>query len=101
MYECCVEEKKLISQINRIQGQAESVKKLIQTGSATNQKDRDPYEVVRRLVTVKGSINAMIHSYVDHFAKTHLAKDIREAKSEEEAQKLMEELTIILKTYAK
>lgn len=101
MYECCVEEKKLIGRINKIKGQADSVKKLLEAGSATNEKDRDPYEVVRRLVTIKGSVNAMIHAYVDHFAKTHLINDIKEAKSKKEAHKLMEELTNILKTYAK
>lgn len=101
MYECCVEEKKLIGRINKIKGQADSVKRLLEAGSATNDRDRDPYEVVRRLVTIKGSVNSMIHAYVDHFAKNHLINDIKASKSDKEAQELIEELTNILKTYAK
>lgn len=101
MYECCVKEKELINRINKIKGQADSVKKLLEVGAATNKKDCDPYEVVRRLATIKGSVNSMIHAYVDHFAKTHLINDLKEANTQEEAYRLIEELTNILKTYGK
>lgn len=101
MYECCVEEKKLIGRISKIAGQVATIKKLLRKGAATNQKKQDPYEVVRQLTAVKGAVNGMIHAYVDHFAKKHLVKDIRECEGEDEAHKLMEELTIILKTYSK
>lgn len=101
MYECCVEEQKLLTRVKKIQGQLNSVQKLLEDGAATNQKDQDPYEVVRQLTTIKGAINGMIHAYVSHFAKGHLVKDIRESKTEKEAQELMDNLTLILKTYGK
>lgn len=101
MYECCAEEKRLIGRINKISGQVASVKKLLQDGVATNQKDQDPYEIVRQLTTIKGALNGMIHAYVEHFAKFHLVDDIKKAKDDKQAHKLMGELTNILKTYTK
>ena len=84
-YCCDVERKKLINRINRISGQVNSIKKNIEDES--NSFEEDPYEIVRQLTAVKGALNGMISSYVEHFAKGHLIQKIKSGNSAEaEAQ---------------
>lgn len=97
-YCCDVERKKLINRINRISGQINSVKKNI--ADEANQIDEDPYEIVRQLAAIKGALNGMINSYVEHFAKGHLVEKIKKGDSlEAEAQ--VDNLLEIIKTFGK
>jgi len=43
----------------------------------------------------------MINSYVEHFAKGHLVKEIRDAKDESEAMAQMDALVEIMKSFGK
>ena len=101
MYQCNVENKKLINRINRIQGQVNSVKKKLEDDINCEDENLDPYEVIRQLTAIKGAVNGMINSYVEHFAKGHLVKEIRESKDEASAMASMDELVNIMKSYSK
>ena len=100
MYQCDIENKKLINRISRISGQVNSLKaKLIDDVNKTEHKD--PYEVIRQLTAIKGAVNGMITSYVEHFAKSHLVTEIRDAKDENEAMAQMDTLVDIMKSFSK
>jgi len=101
MYQCEIENKKLINRINRIQGQVNSVKTKLEKDMDCNDNHSDPYEVIRQLTAIKGAVNGMITSYVEHFAKGHLVKEIRESKDELSAMNSMDELVNIMKSYSK
>lgn len=101
MYQCDIENKKLLNRINRIQGQVNSVKNKLENDINCKEEHKDPYEVIRQLTAIKGAVNGMINSYVEHFAKGHLVNEIKEAKSEADALASMDELINIMKTYSK
>ncbi len=101
MYQCDVENKKLINRINRIYGQVNSVKKKLENDIDCKDEHLDPYEVIRQLTAIKGAVNGMINSYVEHFAKGHLVKEIQEAKTQADAMAKMDELVNIMKSYSK
>jgi DNA-binding FrmR family transcriptional regulator len=98
MYQCDIENKKLINRINRISGQVNALKKRLESDADTHQ---DPYEVIRQLTAVKGAVNGMINSYIEHFAKGHLVTEIRNAKDEGEAMAQMDALMEIMKSFGK
>jgi|GEM_PF-707431 len=100
MYECKVENKKLINRINRISGQVNSLKTKL-SNDIDCEKSQDPYEVIRQLSAIKGAVNGMINSYVEHFAKGHLVKEIRESKDESSAMAQMDSLVDIMKSFSK
>ena len=100
MYDCSAEQKKLINRINRISGQVNALKtKLV--NDIEQQEDKDPYEVIRQLTAIKGAVNGMIHSYVEHFAKDHLVGEIRKAKDINDAMVEMDALVAVMKSFAK
>ena len=100
MYECKVENKKLINRINRIAGQVNSLKTKLNNDIECN-KSQDPYEVIRQLSAIKGAVNGMINSYIEHFAKGHLVREIRDAKDESSAMAQMDTLVDIMKSFSK
>ena len=100
MYQCDIENKKLINRINRISGQVNSLKEKL-TNDVNETKHKDPYEIIRQLTAIKGAVNGMINSYIEHFAKSHLVKEIREAKDENEAMAQMDTLIDIMKSFSK
>ena len=100
MYQCDIENKKLINRINRIAGQVNSLKdKLNEDINCHEQKD--PYETIRQLSAIKGAVNGMINSYIEHFAKGHLVNEIRTNKDEGAAMAQMDSLLEIIKTFSK
>jgi DNA-binding FrmR family transcriptional regulator len=99
MYQCEVENKKLINRMKRISGQVNSLQKRLENDMG--QAHEEPYEVIRQLTAIKGAVNGMINSYVEHFAKGHLVKEIREAKDESEAMVQMDALVEIMKSFGK
>ena len=99
MYQCEVENKKLINRMKRISGQVNSLQKRLENDMG--QAHEEPYEVIRQLTAIKGAVNGMINSYVEHFAKGHLVKEIREAKDESEAMAQMDALVEIIKSFGK
>jgi DNA-binding FrmR family transcriptional regulator len=98
MYQCNIENKKLINRINRISGQVNALKRRLESDEDTHQ---DPYEVIRQLTAIKGAVNGMINSYIEHFAKGHLVSEIRSAKDESEAMAQMDALMEIMKSFGK
>ncbi len=100
MYECDAENKKLINRLSRIQGQVNSVKEKL-SKDMQHDEHQDPYEIIRQLSGIKGSVNGMINSYIEHFAKGHLVKDIREAKDDATAIAQMDALVDIMKSFSK
>jgi DNA-binding FrmR family transcriptional regulator len=101
MYQCEIENKKLINRINRISGQVNSLKKRLESEIGENHDHQDPYEIIRQLTTIKGAVNGMINSYIEHFAKGHLVGGIRQAKDESSAMAQMDALMEIMKTFGK
>lgn len=97
---CSKENKKLIGRINRIKGQVDSIRDKLVDDLECN-KTEDAYEVIRQLSTIKGAINSIIHSYIEHFAKEHLVTQIQEAKDIDDATDKMDALLEILKSYGK
>jgi len=95
MNECSIENKKLIHRINRIEGQVKALKsKLIEDINCKD--DKNPYEVIRQLRAIKGAINGMINSYIEHFS-AHLVREIREAEDEATALAKMDALIDTIK----
>jgi DNA-binding FrmR family transcriptional regulator len=95
MNECSVENKKLIHRINRIEGQVKALKiKLIDDINCKDEKN--PYEIIRQLRAIKGAINGMINSYIQHFS-AHLVREIREAEDEATALAKMDALLETIK----
>ena len=99
MYECDAENKKLINRISRISGQVNALKKRLENESG--EEHQEPYEVIRQLTAIKGAVNGMINSYVEHFAKGHLVSEIRNAKDENSAMAEMDALVEIMKSFGK
>jgi len=99
MYQCEVENKKLINRIKRISGQVNSLEKRL--ANDIGEAHEEPYEVIRQLTAIKGAVNGMINSYVEHFAKGHLVNKIRNAKDESEAMAQMDALVEIMKSFGK
>ena len=98
MYQCNIENKKLINRINRISGQVNALKRRLESDEDTHQ---DPYEVIRQLTAIKGAVNGMINSYVEHYAKGHLVNKIRDAKDENSAMAEMDALVEVMRTFSK
>ena len=97
MYQCDIENKKLINRINRIGGQVNALKGRLE-GDVEHQ---DPYEIIRQLTAIKGAVNGMINSYVEHYAKGHLVNEVRAAKDENSAMAQMDALVEIMRTFSK
>jgi len=97
MYPCDIENKKLINRINRIGGQVHALKGRLESDI----EHQDPYEIIRQLTAIKGAVNGMINSYVEHYAKGHLVKEIREAKDESAAMAQMDALIEVMRTFGK
>lgn len=98
MSNCDIEHKGLITRINKIQGQLNTVKKNLES---QHEQNIEPYEFIRQLSTIKGGINSLMNSYMEHFIKEHLALNIKNAKTEKEAIEKMETLVKIVKSFAK
>ena len=97
-YCCDVERKKIVNRVNRIAGQINSIK--IKISDEKYNLDEDPYEIIRQLTAVKGAVNGMMTSYIEHFAKGHLIDKIRlgdSAQGEAEIDNLLE----IIKVFGK
>ncbi len=95
---CELEKTKVKNRICKIAGQVNALKKRFEEDA--EQIEKDPYETVRQLATIKGSINGMITAYVEHYAKVHLMNDIRE-KNEEQAKEGIDQLLEIIRVYGK
>jgi len=93
-----VERKKLKNRISRIAGQVNSLKTKI--GDESVDFEDDPYEIIRQLTAVKGAINGMITSYVEHYAKGHLIGKIQKAEPNE-AEAQIDNLLEIIKVFGK
>ncbi len=97
-YCCKVERKKLQNRINRITGQVNSLKKKFEDENVN--LDDDPYEIIRQLTAIKGAVNGMITSYVEHYAKGHLIKSIKQG-SKIDAEAKIDNILEIIKVYGK
>ncbi len=97
-YCCEVERKKLQNRINRIAGQVNSLKNKF--SDETFNLESDPYETIRQLTAVKGALNGMITSYIEHYAKGHMVSKIKEgSQADSEAQ--IDNLLEIIKVFGK
>ena len=97
-YCCDVERKKLQNRISRIAGQINSLK--IKFNDEDFNLDSDPYETIRQLTAIKGAVNGMITSYVEHYAKGHMVEIIKNGNSAE-AEAQIDNLLEIIKVYGK
>ena len=100
MQDCRGENKRLINRVNRIEGQIKALKsKLIEEFECN--KTNDPYEIIRQLSAIKGAINGMMNTYIEHYAKEHLVKEIRGASDDNSASAHMDIFLDTLKTFSK
>ena len=97
-YCCEVERKKLQNRINRICGQLNALKKRFDDEKFD--LEEDPNETIRQLTAVKGALNGMINSFIEHYAKGHLIDKIK-SSDKAEAQMQMENLLEIIRVYGK
>jgi len=97
-YCCDVERKKLQNRINRIHGQVHSLKNKF--NDETLLLEDDPYEIIRQLTAIKGAVNGMINSYIEHYAKGHMIESIKKGSSAE-AEAQIDNLLEIIKVYGK
>jgi len=97
-YSCTVERKKLKNRINRIAGQVNSLKSKISDDDIDFEED--PYEIIRQLTAVKGALNGMITSYVEHYAKGHLVSKIKKG-DDSEAEVQIDNFLEIIKVFGK
>ncbi len=96
MGECNIENKKLIHRINRIEGQVKGLKSRLRRDSNCGD-EQDPYEIIRQLRAIRGAVNGMINSYIEHVSKEHLVKEIRSTDDEALALAKMDALIDIIK----
>ena len=101
MYQCEVENKKLINRIKRISGQVKALQNRLESEIGDRDNHQDPYEVIQQLTAIRGAVNGMISSYVEHFAKGHLVGEIRNAKDESSAMAQMDALVEIMKSFGR
>ena len=101
MYPCEAKNKKLLNRINRISGQVNGLKKRLETELTQSDVHHDPYEVVRQLSAIKGAINGMMNSYIEHYTKGHLVREIRESQDESSAMAQMDALLDVMKSFGK
>jgi len=97
MYQCEVENTKLINRINRISGQVNSLKRRLE--DEVKEEHQVHYEIIRQLTAIKGAVNGMINSYIEHFAKGHLVREIRDAKDESQAMAQMDSLVDVMRSF--
>ncbi|MFV0480654.1 MAG: metal-sensing transcriptional repressor [Campylobacteraceae bacterium] len=76
------ERKKLQNRINRISGQVNALKELINDES---KKIDDPFELVRQMAAVKGAVHSMMMAFLESYAKGHMIEEIR-TRSDVDAQ---------------
>lgn len=97
-YCCDVERKKLQNRISRIAGQVNSLKTKFNDEAFS--LDNDPYETIRQLTAIKGAINGMTTSYIEHYAKGHMVEIIKKGnRADAEAQ--IDNLLEIIKVFGK
>ena len=99
MRDCKVENKKLINRVNRIEGQIKALKNKLEDEIECGEKD--PFEVIRQLSAIKGALNGMINSYIEHYAKEHIVKEVKESQDSAQAMAVMDSLLEIIKTFGK
>jgi DNA-binding FrmR family transcriptional regulator len=97
-YCCNVEKKKLQNRINRIAGQVNSLKTKLNEDEF--RFEEDPYETIRQLTAIKGAVNGMITSYIEHYAKGHLIDSIKNS-DKDEAEANIDNLLEIIKVFGK
>jgi len=97
-YSCDVERKKLQNRISRIAGQVNGLKKRFDDEGFD--LEEDPYEIVRQLTAIKGAVNGMVTSYVEHYAKGHLIDRIQNS-SRAESEVQIDHLLEIIKVFGK
>ncbi len=97
-YCCDVERKKLKNRISRIAGQINSLKNKFDDEEFN--LDTDPYETIRQLTAVKGAVNGMITSYIEHYAKGHMIEKIKNGDSVD-AEAQVDNLLEIIKVFGK
>lgn len=68
------ERKKLANRINRIGGQVNALKDVI---NDDNKKIDDPFELVRQMAAIKGAVHSMMMAYLESYAKGHMIDEIR------------------------
>jgi len=99
MRDCKVENKKLINRAKRIEGQIKALITKLEHESECGEKD--PFEVIRQLSAIKGAVNGMINSYIEHYAKEHIVNEVKESKDNAQAMAVMDSLLEVIKTFGK
>lgn len=79
--------KKLIARVNRLIGQLEAVKGLLQEDGAEEERC---YEVMRQLSSIKGAHRGLMAAYLEGFVGDHMKMAAESGTVEEFADELLE-----------
>ena len=80
--------KKLIARINRLVGQLEAVRELLEDDEGATH-DRC-YEVMRQLASIKGALRGLMSAYLEGFAVDHMKIASQEGRLEEFADEFVD-----------
>lgn len=83
-------QKKLLSRVRRIKGQAEGLERSLD-------EQKDCFEILQQIASMRGAINGLMTEVIEGHVKEHVA----EVKDERERTKGADELMDILRSYLK
>jgi DNA-binding FrmR family transcriptional regulator len=81
--------RKLVSRINRLIGQLEAVRALIEEDGAEEQRC---YEVMRQLASIRGAHRGLMNAYFSGFVEDHMRSAAEAGTIDEFADELLEVL---------
>ena len=78
--------KKLVNRVNRLIGQLETVRELLQA----EEEERRCYEVMRQLASIKGATRGLMSAYVEGFVLDHIHSAADQGELDVFADELLE-----------
>jgi DNA-binding FrmR family transcriptional regulator len=79
--------KRLLARVNRLSGQLEAVRALLE--EETEQEERC-YEVMRQLSSIKGALRGLMTAYLEGFARDHMKMAAERGNLDEFSDELIE-----------
>ncbi|MFS2224227.1 metal/formaldehyde-sensitive transcriptional repressor [Pantoea sp. B65] len=84
-------QKKLLTRIRRIKGQAEALEKSLETGS-------ECIQILQQIAAVRGAVNGLMSEVLEGHIREHLMNET-ESRSQREAD--MEDIVAVIRSYLK
>ena len=86
------DKKRLVARINRMIGQLQAVKELLEREEREGQGDEHDrcYEVMRQLASIKGAHRGLMTTYLEGFVEDHARRAAEQGTVDEFADELLE-----------